>query len=123
MEDWQSQNYFNKMEGQEYFFIPAFDSPGSDLYHKEGLCLQELFLTADKDENVIAFNSGGWFKHSICSIKDLEKSQCIEYNTYWEGLYVKKSKLSGLNLWTGYVHACFQSTIHFFCILTALSLI
>jgi hypothetical protein len=80
-ENYKFNNYFH------YLFFRHVDYPGNDIFYKENLSLHELKEIADNDNNVIAFNTLGFFKNNV-DINKLVQTDFIN-NSNHNGLYVK----------------------------------
>ena len=81
----------SKIEFDNYIFYPNLDSVGNDICHLN-INTYMLKENADKLENCVAFNSYGYLKYKVNDEKDfiiLENKN----NTYYDGLYIKKSKI------------------------------
>ena len=64
-EDDSSSFDFNEEIKNEYIFINASDHYGDDIYHKSGLSVNDMIYIANNDENVVAFNTLGYFKNIV----------------------------------------------------------
>ena len=64
-EDDLSSFDFNEEIKNEYIFINASDHYGDDIYHKSGLSVNDMIYIANNDENVVAFNTLGYFKNIV----------------------------------------------------------
>ena len=66
-EDDSSSFDFNKNEKikNEYIFIKGCDHYGDDIYHKSTISINDMIYISDNDENVVAFNTLGYFKNII----------------------------------------------------------
>jgi len=64
-EDDSSSFDFNEEIKNEYIFINASDHYGDDIYHKSGLSVNDMIYISDNDENVVAFNTLGYFKNIV----------------------------------------------------------
>jgi hypothetical protein len=73
-EDDSSSFDFNKNEKikNEYIFIKGCDHYGDDIYHKSDISINDMIYISDNDENVVAFNTLGYFKN-IINMKSLIK--------------------------------------------------
>jgi FkbM family methyltransferase len=68
-------------------FHPMRDSPGKDLFNG-GRDIAALAERCISDPRVVAFNTDGFAKHSICALSQLTELQNMNNN---EGLYIKNS--------------------------------
>lgn len=75
---------FDFSEHLDYTFYPKLDYAGNDLYYKK-TTLNEMFKIANNDKKCTAFNTLGFFKHSV-DITQLNTSGYFREN---DGLYVK----------------------------------
>ena len=71
----------------DYIFYPMLDYSGNDLYYKK-TTLNEMFRIASNDKKCTAFNTLGFFKHSV-DVSQLKSSGYFGEN---DGLYVKNLK-------------------------------
>ena len=71
-EDDSSSFDFNENIKNEYIFIKGCDHYGDDIYHKSGVSVNDMIYISDNDENVVAFNTLGYFKN-IVNMKRLIK--------------------------------------------------
>ena len=69
---------------QQFIFYPNLDYFGNDLYFRPKV-LTELLQIANNDVNCVAFNTLGFFKHTI----DINKLETSCYFKSGDGLYVK----------------------------------
>ena len=67
----------------KFIFIPNLDVIGSDLYY-HNYSLEEQLKIAIEDPNCIGFNSLGFFKHAITTLKP------SQYFKQGDGIYIKK---------------------------------
>lgn len=84
----------NNYTFDNYIFYPNLDSPGGDI--KQLYCdIAVLKRIADNMDNCIAFNTGGWLKHTLIPQNEYVSAK----NNYYapEGLYVKKSHVLKTN--------------------------
>jgi hypothetical protein len=56
----------------EYIFIKGVDHYGDDIYHKSDISINDMIYISNNDENVVAFNTLGYFKN-IVNMKRLIK--------------------------------------------------
>jgi hypothetical protein len=71
-EDELSSFDFNEKMKNEYIFIKGCDHFGDDIYHKSDISINDMIYISDNDENVVAFNTLGYFKN-IVNMKRLIK--------------------------------------------------
>lgn len=84
----------NNFTFDNYIFYPNLDSPGGDI--RQFYCdINILKKIADSMDNCVAFNTGGWLKHTLIRQNEYVHSK----NNYYapEGLYVKKSRVLNNN--------------------------
>lgn len=79
--------YSEPVELEGYKFYCHMDSHGNDISYVDNKTVKELKETADNMKNCVAFNTLGWFKHTVLEEKDfkyLHLSKRLE-----DGIYIK----------------------------------
>ena len=79
----------NSIDG--FDFYPMCDSPGMDLFNG-GRDIVALAEQCSADSQVVAFNTDGYAKHTVCATADLSRMENAGSN---EGIYVKKTNTKG----------------------------
>jgi len=80
-----SVDSFNISNADEWIFYPKLDSGGNDIKFVGKKTVEEYMEEAFFDNNCVAFNTLGFFKHAV------EKLETSQYFKETDGLYVKKS--------------------------------
>jgi len=73
-------------EFEGYKFIPNKDSMGNDIKHVGDKTVEELKAICDEDPNCVAFNTLGYFKHSI--VDESEYISLPSYDGKLHGMYI-----------------------------------
>lgn len=75
----------------EFIFLEGKDSRGGDICHKPNKSIQDLCQLAVTMDNCVAFNTGGWMKHTIVDLSKFNNVPAVIGSEKHNGLYIKKS--------------------------------
>lgn len=81
-------------EFEGYKFCPSKDSMGNDIKHVGDKTVEELKAICDEDPNCVAFNTLGYFKHTI--VDESEYISLPSYDGKLHGMYINMKHLQNM---------------------------
>ena len=81
----------------EYVFFPGVDSANGDIQYLRGIgemTINKIIEIANITKNCVAFNTLGFFKHTVCLNKLAETPYINQSNKQRHGIYVKSSHVT-----------------------------
>ena len=96
IEQFNSNNNLIKKNDNNYAFIKNKDHYGNDLFYKPNLSINEMILLCNENDNIIAFNSLGYFKNEI-NINTLIDLNFPHINNNDIGLFINIDRFNKIN--------------------------
>ena len=91
-----NNNLKKEIDNTNYVYIKNKDHYGNDLFYKPDLSINEMISLCDENENIIAFNSLGYFKNEI-NINTLIDLNIPNLNNNDIGLFINITRFNKIN--------------------------